>query len=155
MCLSLILSFFSPSLSLPCTPCCMWPPQGGKGQPGEKVSPHFPLRTGTPASASTSWTLGGASRGPHALLLAHRPQRSMPARPTLPSQPLTAQFPNSFHTIGQESWDSWTKVPASLAEGVSPAHRGCTWPLRTDFSLRQSPFPEARRAATAVLCSWF
>ena len=61
--LSLILSFFSPALTS-LHPCCMWLPQGIKGQPGEKVSPHFPLCPSAPAFASTPVDSWGPFRGP-------------------------------------------------------------------------------------------
>lgn len=118
VCASLSSFLFSLPPSLACTPCCMWLPQGVKGQPGEKVSPHFPLCSFIPASASTSWTLGGAFRGPSsALLLGHAGTTEVPAVLAVPSQPLTALFPNSFR---QETWASWAKAPASLAEGATP-----------------------------------
>lgn len=87
VCASLILSFFSS----PSTLCCMWLPQGVKGQPGEKVSPHFALHSSAPVSSP--WTLGDPSRGPHlsnSPRPARRPQHSaLTGSPGPVSRPLT------------------------------------------------------------------
>lgn len=134
--LSLILSFFSPSLSLSCTLCCMWLPQGVKGQPGEKVSPHFPL------FPSALWTQG-LSEAPAQPSRWHAHGAELPAGPAGP-QPLTPS-PNSFHTIRLGSWDSWAEPQASWQ--VGPPHQ-LRLPLPVPGALtpdlRPPPFPEAR-----------
>lgn len=75
----------------------MWLPQGVKGQPGEKVSPHFPLCPSARADASTPWTRG-LSEAPAQPSRWHARGAELPAGPVGP-QPLTP-FPNSFHTSG-------------------------------------------------------
>lgn len=128
MCASFSSFLFSLPLSLPCTPCCMWLPQGIKGQPGEKVSPHFPLCPSASAFAPTPVGSLGPSRSPQPSPPAGAQAKQSCQPGLLCSRPLPAQFPSSFHTIGQghgvpglrlgPRWPSGSPLPAEAAWGL-------------------------------------